>query len=266
MRRSRHSRTSGRQQALGDLFAPDALEGEPTSRSADASFPLRPFAAEIPQDAGVDPHAETSETSVQRLLRLGREAVHRGRRSDALAAFQQLLELEPGHLAGRIELARLHELQGEVEEAYAHLTEATRLRADEAEPLVARGAFLARLKRHPEAEADLQRAIRVAPGLADGHFELGFALWRKGLAAEAAEHLRRAAALAPERSDAEHYLGEALHQLGDDTGALAALERAASLDATNPKPLQLMGRVLDRIGRPEEAREMYRRAREATPK
>lgn len=266
MRRSRTSRTSGRQEALGDLFAPDSLEGEPTQRTADASFPLRPFAAEIPRDAGVDPHAEAQESPVERQLRLARDAVRRGRRTDAVEAFHQLLELEPGHLAARIELARLHEQHGDIDEAYAHLSEGTRLRPDEAEPLIARGAFLARLKRHPEAEADLQRAIRVAPGLADGHFELGFALWRKGLASEAAGHLRRAAGLAPERADAEHYLGESLHQLGDDVGALAALERAAALDASNPKPLQLMGRVLDRLGRPEEAREMYRRAREATPR
>ena len=49
-------------------------------------------------------------------------------------------------------------------------------------------------------------------------------------------------------------------------GALAALERAAALDPGNPKPFQLMGRVLDRLGRPEEAREKYRRAREAAPR
>ena len=98
---------------------------------------------------------------------------------------------------------------------------------------MARGAFLARLKRHPEAEADLHRALRLAPDDADAHFELGFALWRKGVALEAAEHLRRAAELAPGRADAEHYLGESLHQLGDDLGALAALERAAALDPGN---------------------------------
>jgi len=265
MRRSRHSRTSGRQQALGDLFAPDALEGDPTPRNADASFPLRPFSAEIPQAIGVDPHAEAAETATERLRRLAGDAAARGRRAEAEELYGQLLELEPTHLEGRIELARLHEGHGDTDEAYRQLSEAVRLHPDHADPLVARGAFLARLKRHPEAEADLHRAIRLTPDVADPHFELGFALWRKGLAVEAAECLRRAAALAPGRADAEHYLGESLHQIGDDVGALVALERAAALDGGNPKPLQLMGRVLDRLGRPEEAREMYRRAREAAP-
>ena len=75
MRRSRHSRTSGRQQALGDLFGPDLLEGDPALRGPDASFPLRPFATEVPQEAGVDPHAEAPESPAERLLRRAREAV-----------------------------------------------------------------------------------------------------------------------------------------------------------------------------------------------
>lgn len=178
MRRSRHSRTSGRQQALGDLFAPDTLEGDPTPRTADDSFPLRPFAAEIPQATGVDPHAEAPETPSERLLRLARESAGRGRRAEAEEFFRELLEVEPGHLAGRVEVARLHERHGAEDEAYRHLSEAVRLCPDQAEPLVARGAFLARLKRHPEAEADLHRALRLAPDDADAHFELGFAKYR----------------------------------------------------------------------------------------
>ncbi|TFG45891.1 MAG: tetratricopeptide repeat protein [Gemmatimonadales bacterium] len=266
MRRSKHSRTSGRQQALGDLFAPDILEGDQTPGAADAHFPLRPFAGEIPRAAGVDPHAEAPESPAERLLRLARVAVSGGRRAEAAGLFQDLLALEPSHLAGRLELAQLQEHHGQEDEAYVNLSEAVRLHPDRPHALVARGAFLARIKRHPEAEADLHRALRLAPDDAGVHFELGFALWRKGLASEAAEHLRRASELAPERADAAHYLGESLHQLGDDLGALAALERSATLGAGNPKPLQLMGRVLDRMGRPEEAREMYRRAREAAPR
>jgi tetratricopeptide (TPR) repeat protein len=266
MRRSRHSRTSGRQQALGDLFAPDTLEGDPTPRTADASFSLRPFAAEMPQATGVDPHAEAPETPVQRLLRLGREAASAGRPAEAEAAFLELIELDPTDLQGRIGIAQLYEQQGNDEEALRHLGAAVDRHPDLPVALVARGAFLARLKQHPEAEADLRRAIRLAPEDPDAHFELGLALWRKGIAAEAADVLRRAAALDPTRADAEYYLGEAHHQVGRDADALAALERAATLDPGNPKPLHLMGRVLDRLGRPDEAREMYRRAREAGPR
>lgn len=251
---------------MGDLFAPDVLEGDQTPRAPDPHFPLRPFAAEIPQAVGLDPHAEAAESPAERLLRLARAAVSGGRRAEAELLFLELVGLEPSHLAGRIELAGLYERRGQENDAVHHLTEAVRLHAGLPDPLVARGAFLARIKRHPEAEADLHRALRIAPEDAAVHFELGFALWRKGLATEAVAYLQRATRLDPARADAAYYLGESLHQVGDDLAALAALESSAALDASNPKPLQLMGRVLDRLGRPEEAREMYRRAREVTPR
>jgi len=266
MRRTTQRRTSGRPYPAGELFPHDELAGEVAPAHPDAGFPLRPLAAEIPQGARVDPHAAAEETATERLLRLARKAALQGRIGDAAAAFRELLTLEPAHLTGRVEFAILQERQGDLDAALAHLFEAVELRPQDPAPLIARGAFLARLKRHREAEADLHRAIKLAPEDANAHFELGFALWRKGVAEEAAAALRRAATLAPHRSDAEYYLGEALHQAGDHAGALAALERAATLDTGNPKPLQLMGRVLDRLGRPEEAREMYRRAREAAPR
>lgn len=266
MRRSRHSRTSGRQQALGDLFAPEGLEGEPASQAADAGFPLRPFAAELPRGAGVDPHAEAAEAPADRLLRVAREAARSGRDGDAVVAFAQLLEMDPGHLAGRVECAQLHESRGELDEAGVHLSAAVERHPDLPAALLARGAFLARRKQHRDAEADLGRAVHLAPDSVETHFALGFALWRRGVAADAVEHLRRAASIDPTRADVAHYLGEALHQVGDDVGALTALERATQLDTRNPKPFHLMGRVLDRLGRPEEAREMYRRAREVSPR
>ena len=48
--------------------------------------------------------------------------------------------------------------------------------------------------------------------------------------------------------------------------AAATYARAAALDPGNVTSFQLMGSVLDRLGRPEEAREMYRRARESAPR
>jgi len=265
MRRSRHSRSSGRQEALGELFPASELEGDPLTRATDAAFPLRPFAAGIPLDGLSDAQAPPEESGADRLLRHGRDAVHRGRRADALAAYADLLVAAPDHLGARLEYAALLEAVGEEARALQHLGEAVRRHGERPDALVARGAFQARRKEYTEAEADLHRAIKLFPSDPAPQFELGFALWRKGLAADAAVHLRQAATLAPEQASTHYYLGEALNQAGDHAGALAALERAAALEPTNPKPFQLMGRVLDRQGRPEEAMQMYRRAREAQP-
>ena len=74
--------------------------------------------------------------------------------------------------------------------------------------------------------------------------------------------LRRAIDLEPADAEAHYYLGEALNQAGDYAGARTALEQSAGLDSDSAKTYRLLGRVLDRLGRPDEAKEMYSRARE----
>lgn len=87
-------------------------------------------------------------------------------------------------------------------------------------------------------------------------------LWRKGVPREAAEVLRRAITLEPGNPAAHYYLGEALNQAGDLAGARAALEQSVALGPGQGRGYRLLGRVLDRMGRPDEAQENYRRARE----
>jgi Flp pilus assembly protein TadD len=91
---------------------------------------------------------------------------------------------------------------------------------------------------------------------------LGTLRSRRGLWREAIEPLRRAVAEEPDRVPAWRQLGEALNHLDDLSGALAAFERAAALEPQNARTLNGLGRVLDRLGRPEDATQMYRRARE----
>jgi Flp pilus assembly protein TadD len=85
--------------------------------------------------------------------------------------------------------------------------------------------------------------------------------WHRGLSVDAVAHFRRALERGPE-ARTYGYLADALNQAGDLGGAHHALEQALSLDPRNTKALNLMGRVLDRLGRPEEARDIYQRARE----
>jgi Flp pilus assembly protein TadD len=79
---------------------------------------------------------------------------------------------------------------------------------------------------------------------------------------EAAIHFQRALEFQPENARTYYYLADSLNQVGDLVGAHSALKRALQVDPHEPKAYHLIGRVLDRMGRPEEAREMYCRAKE----
>jgi tetratricopeptide (TPR) repeat protein len=262
MRRTRHTRSSGREQSLDEMFATSGLEAEQAVRGVDSHFSLRPFAEGSSGDGTLEPDPITEGTVPEQLLRRAREAAERSRRTEAVQIYRQLLTMEPGNLVGRNNLALLFEATGEPEMAIDELNAALRHHPDQVDLLVNRGAIQGTLKRYPEAEADLRRALRLAPGHAGAHFNLGLVLWKKGLPQDAALEFRRAVEADPENPAAWYYLGDALNQSGDLSGAQQGLEEAIRLDPAFSKAFHLLGRVLDRMHRPSEAIEMYRRARE----
>ena len=262
MRRARRSRATGREQIIDELFNTQGLEAEPVSQSFDQHFPLRPFAAQVPHDERVNTESSTDETPAQRLYRRASEAAQRGRTTEAVLRYREVLELDPAHTGARNDLSLLLDAGGDHEAALETLSAALRASPDQPTLLVSRGAILGRLKRYPEAEADLRRAAKHHPEHAAAHLTLGLVLWRKGLPQDAAQSLRRTIQLEPDNPIAHHYLGEALNLAGDLEGALSALQHAAELDPAHGKTFHLMGRILDQLRRPEEAMAMYRRARE----
>ncbi|MEP6571360.1 MAG: tetratricopeptide repeat protein [Gemmatimonadota bacterium] len=262
MRRARRSRASGREQTVDELFGTSGLEADPVVRAPDQSFPLRPFASGIPHDERVNTEVETAESGPARLCRRAADAVTRGRRAEAIQLYREVLAGDASHLLARNNLALLLEESGDRELALEELNTAIRARPDEPALLVSRGAILGRLKRYPEAEADLRRVLKMQPMLAAARFTLGLVLRGKGLPAEAVAELRQATEIEPLNAVSHFYLGEALNQSGDTAGARAALERSVQLDSTQKKTFQLLGRLLDRIGQPDEAMAYYRRARE----
>jgi len=246
-----------------ELFGTSGLEADLPPDEPDAGFPLRPFAALAPQDDLIVTEPRTDESPAERLYRRAAEAASRGRTSEAIHRYRELLQLDPAHIAARNNLSQLLDTTGDPAEALEQLTVALRVTPDDVNLLVSRGAIHGRLKQYTEAETDLRRALRLAPDLMAGHLSLGLALWRKGVPTQAAESLRRAITLDPTHAGAHFYLGEALNQAGDYPGARVALERAVELAPSQGRALRLLARVLDRLGLPEDAQAMYRRAREA---
>lgn len=180
----------------------------------------------------------------------------------AIRPYRDLLELEPGHIEGRLHFARLLDRLEEAVEAVDVLSEGLRRAPDQTEFLVLRGSILGRLQRYKEAEMDLRRVLRLHPSHAPAQFELGLLLWRRGLVQEAAACFHRALEFQPDNAKTYYYLADSLNQIGDLIGARAAVERALQVTPDDAKCYHLMGRVLDRLSLPDQAQEMYRRGRE----
>ena len=263
MRRYRRGRNSGREQSIDELFDTEGLEAEPLPQEPDDSFPLRPFAEhEVPVDDLPEVPLTDDGPDPARMLRRARRAARGGRRSDALQAYRDLLEVAQDSLEGRLELSRLLDGAGETDGALVQLNRAVEIAPDKPDVLTERGAFRARHKHYVEAEADLARALQLEPSHALAHFQTGLVQLRKGRAPGAAASFRQALAAEDRIAGGHYYLGEALNLLGDFEGAMSALEHAIEREPDESRAYQLLGRVLDSCGRPEEAMNMYQKARE----
>ena len=162
------SRATGLESMLDEFFGTHGLEADLLPDAPDAGFPLRPFAAAVPQDDLVATEPSTDESPADRLYRRAVEAASRGRVAEAIQRYRELLALDPGHVAARNNLSALLETTGDPAEALNQLTQALRVAPDDVNMLVSRGAIHGRLKQYADAEGDLL-AGHLLFELADAH-------------------------------------------------------------------------------------------------
>ena len=126
---------------------------------------------------------------------------------------------------------------------------------------VARGGSLLEMGRWPEAEADLKRAVEIAPGEPTALNYLGYSWAERGVNLEEAFRLiEKAVELQPESGAIIDSLGWAHFQLGRYDDAVGHLEEAVRLEPGDPTITDHLGDVYWRLGRETEARYQWRRA------
>lgn len=102
--------------------------------------------------------------------------------------------------------------------------------------------------RPAQAILALQEALRIAPGAAAIHHDLGFLCLQAGRLPEAIAALRSALTLDPSFAQASLCLGIALQGQGDTAGALAAYREAASLQPALTAAHVCLGALLESLG------------------
>jgi tetratricopeptide (TPR) repeat protein len=236
--------------ALGRLYG----------RSGDWERVLEIFLAQ--RDTSADP-----EERAQRCVRAAQVLEeHLSRPSDAIALYEEVLSLEPGHVAAHTALERLYERSGRFD-ALASLLE--RDVAAPADP-VERLSLLFRLARlHEDRLGDREAAARTYERILDfapehvvalealaalderlGHFDDLVALHRR--LAELTSDPRKVIALLQRAAEVQE------GQLGDQAAAAATHEAILRLDPTHVPSLRALGRFFAHAGRWEDLVAMYR--------
>jgi Flp pilus assembly protein TadD len=188
---------------------------------------------------------------------------------EALAVAKGVVEKTNGRLA-RVtlaDIARGAEKWQEAETIYDSLiAEAQPAKPSDWSLYFARAACREELGRWTEAEADLKRALQLAPDQPDALNFLGYSWVSKGKNLnEGLALLQKAVSLRPDSGYIIDSLGWAQFQLGDYVTAVETLETAVSLDPQDPELNEHLGDAYWRVGRRIEARFQWTRALSQDP-
>ncbi|MEP3072031.1 tetratricopeptide repeat protein [Maricaulis sp.] len=175
-----------------------------------------------------------------------------GRSADAEAEFEAVLSRQPEHSAALNGLGNLYSRSGDNTAAIDFYTRAIEANPRPAMPYVNRGGARRSERRYTESLADLDTACRLAPGLAEGHFQRGHTLRMLGRSFEAREAYWEASRLTPDRADIHRDLAGLLWELGEGRRATAALD-AVLERRPDPELLYTKARVLFRTGYVDDA-------------
>jgi tetratricopeptide (TPR) repeat protein len=190
---------------------------------------------------------------------------------EAIALMKAAVRADKSSEEMRLTLAGLYAERGRHAEAAASASEAIALLGanppeDAWRFYIGRAASLMELKRWPEAEADLKKAVEIAPEEPTTLNYLGYSWAERGENLEEAFKLiEKAVALAPNSGAIIDSLGWAHYQLGRYEEALPHLEKAASLEPADPTITDHLGDVYMKLGRKVEAEFQWRRALELKP-
>ncbi|MBN1826966.1 MAG: tetratricopeptide repeat protein [Candidatus Eisenbacteria bacterium] len=200
------------------------------------------------------------------LTQMGQAYEEMGRVDEARKAYDEALELFPGHRTALYSAARLDQSQGRLWEAAEGYRAALRVAPDFAEAHLNLGVVEHAMNRNERAVESYREALRLRGDWGAAYYNLGNALFDLERYEKASDAYRRALAVEPENEDAFRNLVNSREKAGDFDGA-EALVRERIGDAGEDADLRnRLGDLLEKQGREEEALREYRKAVELNPR
>jgi tetratricopeptide (TPR) repeat protein len=196
---------------------------------------------------------------------LGEALATRGQFDEAIAQFQQALEIQPDIVAAHNNLGALLGRRGRFDEAVAHYRKALEIKPDVAAAHYNLGNALAARGQFDEAIADFQQALQIQPGSAEVHNNLANVLLARGNLDEAVTHYRKALEIEPGIALAHYNLGNVLATRGQFDEAIAQLDQALEIQPDIAAAHNNLGHILAGRGQLDEAIAHYHKALQIQP-
>ncbi|MGD0813635.1 MAG: tetratricopeptide repeat protein [Verrucomicrobiota bacterium] len=196
---------------------------------------------------------------------LGDVLFQKGRVDEAIAHFQQTLQINPNFKGTHYNLATALMERGRVDEAITQYREALRINPGQADAHVNLGNALRQLGSMDEAMAEYQKALQINPDSLAAHNNLGIVLSQKGRTDEAIAQFQWALQIKPDDAQARYNLGLAFFQNGRMDDAISQFQKALQFKPDYLDARVSMGIALSQDGRVAEAMIQYQLALQLQP-
>ena len=183
-----------------------------------------------------------------------------GRFDEAIAAYQQAIELNPGFADAHYNLGHVYQAKDELAEAAKCFERAANAEPSHVHALAALARVLQLLKRPEESVPHLRKAADLWAGDADLRSELGDALHGLGRFEEAIAEYQKALQLNPKLAQTWFAAGCAESSLEEYVAATACFRKALDIRPGWPEAQHNLGQALFYLGRVDEALELFRQA------
>jgi predicted O-linked N-acetylglucosamine transferase (SPINDLY family) len=187
------------------------------------------------------------------LHRLALAACQEGRLAEGIAYARQALAIDADRARTHLLLGMALARSGAREEALASLDRAITLAPDLADALGNRADLLFELGRRAEAIESYDRALSIAPQSLENWCNRGAALFDLGRHEDALASYDRVVAIDPQFAEAHLSRGNVLFGLKRYRDAIAAFDTALALQPDDPATLSNKGKVLRALGHHDEA-------------
>ena len=191
---------------------------------------------------------------------LGNALLQKGSVDEAIAHFQQALQIKPDYAKARFNFGNALLLKGSVDEAIAHYQIALQINPGYAEAHNNLGTALFQKGKVDEAITHFQQALQINPNDAEVHNNLGNALLQKGSVGEAIIHFQKALQINPGYAEACFNFGNALLQTGKVDEAIAHYQMALQIKPDYAKARNNLGYALFQKGQVDEAINQFQKA------
>jgi tetratricopeptide (TPR) repeat protein len=196
---------------------------------------------------------------------LGVLLFEKGEKDEAIAHYQQALQIKPDFAEAHYNLGNALVQKGRVDEAIVHYQQALQIKPDYVEAHYNLANVLIQKGKVDEAITEFQLVLQIKPDSAEAHINFGNALIQKGRVDDAIIHYQQALQIEPDNVLVRNNLGYALLQEGKVDEAITQFEKVLQIKPDYANAHYNLANALIQKGRVDEAITQFQLALQFKP-